>query len=174
MSQPKEVQHQLNSDSHTSPCGDIKGVDFTACAQTYNPHIKFYYWGVISKAMFDTIRHDLQDSREKVVLENKPGQQWFVAVFESTQEVRVIGCACILVMGDVCRLKCDIVHKDYRKQGIYNALFDMRMRVAQLEKYRQIDTFASPHSIGTYERNGFVRIRQTNKQPTFYLKYNGQ
>lgn len=127
---------------------------------------KIHRWGIVDNARFMEIYDQLKKSKGTVVLENRPNMFWLVACINSA----IVGCAAIWLKQGNARYKCDIVDSSFRGQGIYQELFQDRIKYTLQLGTKTADAFASPYSVKTFERHGFVKIREIATSSTWYVK----
>lgn len=87
---------------------------------------------------------------------HNPKAQYFGA-FDGSVLIGPVG---ILQRGEIVEYCGDIVLPEYRKQGVYSALYGYREGVLHGRKFKKAIAYCTPYSLGIYLAHGFTPLRQ--------------
>lgn len=87
-------------------------------------------------------------------LYDDPDRTWMVAWIGD----QAVGCSSLTMKGSHAVFKSGWVHPAYRQRGVYNALFEARLALAQASGVTQITATVTDQSKNTHLRHGFSVI----------------
>lgn len=100
-----------------------------------------------------------------IAISSTPEYIWFLAY-----DGKRLGAFAALEPGETAQLRHAYVSPEYRKQGLYGQLLDLRIEEAQrLEATKSIKTVAAPSTAEIFENHGFCLVARRGKY-TIYEK----
>lgn len=99
-----------------------------------------------------------------VTWDNDENHVWYVAFFED----RMVACCGMFVKNRVARFKTDVVLPEFRGQGLYRMLFDMRQTYA-INCSDSVTTFSNEQSRHMYVKNGFTAKGTETDRKVLYM-----
>lgn len=97
---------------------------------------------------------------------NDERHHWYVA----TREGRMVACVGLLHRGWEARFKTDAVIPDFRGQGIYRLLFNLREGLAETLGCTEATTFSNAQSRPMYVKAGFTSTAKENPNGVLYMR----
>jgi GNAT superfamily N-acetyltransferase len=98
-----------------------------------------------------------------VTFANPESSVWF----EAWVDDKLAGVCCLVL--DTGRCKSSIVHPDFRRRGIFSALFAARVKLAMQSGVKRLTAYSSTMSQPKYIAQGFV-IKGATKASLFMVK----
>lgn len=114
---------------------------------------------------------DFQPSSEMkrikgVTWDNNENHAWYVASLDGRQ----VACCGMFMKGGVVRYKTDVVLPEFRGQGLYRILFDLRQAYAINCGAHTATTFSNRESRHMYLKQGFEPAGEESEAGVLYMK----
>ena len=106
--------------------------------------------------------------RDGVTMANPPGAVWIAA----TEDGKTMGWVCVVINPKTksARFKSDLVVEEYRNRRIYQKLFMVRLKYAQMKGAKSATAYCGPLSIRTYLRYGFNTVKRIGNTENIFVK----
>lgn len=100
-----------------------------------------------------------------VTWDNDENHVWYVVWYEQ----RMVACCGMFIKNRSARFKTDVVIPEYRGQGLYRLLFDMREAYAKLHA-DEATTFSNQQSRHQYVKAGFTASGTETERGVLYMR----